>query len=83
MPAFTRGHLHTLLAGRATPRDEEEAAIVTRYTEKVMLLWADKSPVSCLGFSIVLIRHATGCNLRPACTAALVLAVQVLRPSPT
>ena len=27
--------------------------------------------------------YATGCNLRPASTAALVLAVQVLRPSPT
>ena len=97
MPALTRGHLRALLAGRATPRDEEEAAIVLRYTEKVMLLWADKSPVSCLVFSIVFFlvawavwygilstaAYATGCNLRPASTAALVLAVQVLRPSPT
>lgn len=97
MPALTRGHLRALLAGRATPRDEEEAAIVTRYTKKVMLLWADKSPVSCLVFSIVLFlvawavwygilstaAYVTGCNLRPASTAALVLAVQVLRPSPT
>ena len=70
---------------------------MTRYTEKVMLLWADKSPVSCLVFSIVLFlvawavwygilstaAYVTGCNLRPASTAALVLAVQVLRPSPT
>ena len=97
MPALTRGHLRALLAGRATPRDEEEAAIVLRYTEKVMMLWADNSPVSFLVFYTVCIlvawavwygilstaAYATGCNLRPASTAALVLAVQVLRPSPT
>ena len=97
MPALTRGHLRALLAGRATPRDEEEEAIVKRYTEKVMLLWADNSPVSCLVFSIVCILvawavwygilstagYVTGCNLRPTHTAALVLAVQILAPSPS
>ena len=97
MPALTRGHLRALLAGRATPRDKEEAAIVLKYVENVMLLWANKSPMSCVGFCIVFFlvawvvwygilstaAYATGCNLRPASTAALVLAVQVLRPSPT
>lgn len=108
MPALTRGHLRALLAGRATPRDEEEVAIVMKRDAMMLLAWvekyrewAEKSPVAGAVCSIVLMlsvifvawavwygilstaAYVTGCNLRPASTAALVLAVQVLRPSPT
>ena len=97
MPALTRGRLRALLEGSATPRDDSEIEFVMENDEKLLLACAKKYPwavAACLCVVMFIawlawygilatVGYATGCNLRPTHTAALVLAVQILVSSPS